>query len=137
MWIKKRARKQKSFFSLSLRLFRKSGSERSRMFVWLDSTVYQMHNRQKGMSINHAWPGKAHDGSYLFAFLWFVTVGGTVEARGFGGIVGALVDPFFRIVCQRSAALAQFTFLMVAAAVHPDHHLDGLVFAAETMILLF
>ena len=115
---------------IDVRFFRSRGfrSALGRQHWNWSAFIKQVCDAEDWVSQQHARPGPAHYIPHLLAHLNGVAVHDTLRARRFRVAEYAAFKTPLRIVEQRETVGAEKGIAMVAAAVHPDHYIDGLQF---------
>ena len=92
--------------------------------------IQQMPHRQHRMPPDHAGAGIAHDVAYALAHCWLEAVNRARGARGFVEEERTPFDTLPGVLPQRLAVVAEVAARAVMrAAVHADHHVNGLLLA--------
>ena len=85
------------------------------------------------MAQRHTWTGVAHDLDHPLAHLAAVAVCGALIARRLGLTENAVFQALPCIAEQVGAFATQVAFSVMVAAVDMQHHIDGSLFAPDTL----
>ncbi len=96
-------------------------------------SVNQMHNRQIGMTEEHARAGKPHNQLNILTFVGAITVGSAIDTRGFFIAMRTFGNALFGIVCECATRIAQSRIrIMVILAIQSNHNSDGFRLALQS-----